>query len=68
MIGKLEGAKWKKSSRSSNSGGNCVEMACGTSSAHAIRDSKNPAHGTLVFDGDTATRFVNSLKAGRFDR
>ncbi|AXX27752.1 DUF397 domain-containing protein [Actinosynnema pretiosum subsp. pretiosum] len=68
MIGKLEGAKWKKSRRSGSSGGNCVEMACGTSSARAIRDSKNPAHGALVLDGDTAARFLDGLKAGRFGR
>jgi hypothetical protein len=37
----LNGAVWRKSSRSSGQGGNCVEVAF-VSNVTAIRDSKNP--------------------------
>ncbi|TDC66948.1 DUF397 domain-containing protein [Actinomadura sp. GC306] len=39
----LSTAAWRKSSRSSNNGGNCIEVAR-ISGIVAIRDSKNP-HG-----------------------
>ena len=42
----LSSAAWRKSSRSSNNGGNCVEVAR-ISDTVAIRDSKDP-HGTKL--------------------
>jgi hypothetical protein len=39
---------WKKSSYSSGSGGNCVEVAALPDGGRAIRDSKNPAGGMLL--------------------
>lgn len=60
----LHGA-WKKSSYSGGEGGNCVEMAK-TPKVAAVRDSKNPAGPMLVFR-DLAG-FLDSVKAGRFDR
>jgi hypothetical protein len=38
---------WKKSSYSSASGGNCVEVAALPDGGRAIRDSKNP-HGRML--------------------
>ena len=43
----LTTARWRKSSRSTNTG-NCVELAT-PGLAAAIRDSKNPDGPTLVF-------------------
>jgi hypothetical protein len=39
---------WKKSSYSSGSGGNCVEVAALPTGGRAIRDSKNPVGGMLL--------------------
>jgi hypothetical protein len=39
---------WKKSSYSSGTGGNCVEVAGLPDGGRAIRDSKNPACGMLL--------------------
>ena len=39
---------WKKSSYSSASGGNCVEVAALADGGRAIRDSKAPDAGLLV--------------------
>jgi Domain of unknown function (DUF397) len=39
---------WKKSSYSSATGGNCVEVAALPTGGRAIRDSKNPVGGMLL--------------------
>jgi hypothetical protein len=44
----LSGAVWRKSSRSGDNGGQCVEVAHVTGGA-AIRDSKNPTGPILLF-------------------
>lgn len=55
------GARWFKSSYSSNPGG-CVEVAR-TSLAVGVRDTKDPDGVTLVFDRNRWTHFLRSLKA-----
>lgn len=44
----LSAAQWHKSSHSTNSGGQCVEVAA-VGGMVAVRDSKNPDGGDLVF-------------------
>jgi hypothetical protein len=44
----LSEIRWRKSSRSANGGGNCVEVAR-TADAAAVRDSKNTDATPLVF-------------------
>ncbi|MFC7385306.1 DUF397 domain-containing protein [Sphaerisporangium rhizosphaerae] len=44
----LSRATWQKSSRSGNTGGNCVEVALNLSEAVAVRDSKRPDGPALV--------------------
>jgi hypothetical protein len=44
----LSEIRWRKSSRSANGGGNCVEVARGADGA-AVRDSKHTATPPLVF-------------------
>ncbi|OIJ86840.1 DUF397 domain-containing protein [Streptomyces colonosanans] len=53
---------WRKSSYSGGGdGNNCVEIAT-TSTQVAIRDSKDPAQGTLAFPPADFTLFIESLK------
>jgi hypothetical protein len=52
---------WFKSSYSSNDGPECVEVAIGSSSAHAtvhVRDSKDRQGARLVFPDAAWTEFV----------
>jgi hypothetical protein len=57
---------WRKSSYSDGGDGNdCVEIAA--LHAHiAIRDSKDPTHGTLPLSTGAFTTFVESLKRGPY--
>ncbi|MET8281855.1 DUF397 domain-containing protein [Micromonospora sp. NPDC005174] len=59
----LTGARWRKSSRSNGSGGNCVEVADNLSGLVAVRDSKDPDGPVLVFEPEAWRAFV-SLGAG----
>lgn len=56
--------QWRKSSHS-GSGNNCVEVA-GMAAAVAVRDSKNPDGGHLVFSAGDWKAFISSIKSGRF--
>ncbi|MCP2261220.1 protein of unknown function (DUF397) [Streptoalloteichus tenebrarius] len=58
--------RWRKSSRSSGNGMQCVEVASVVDVA-AVRDSKNPSGPALVFAPAAFTAFVDSVKAGRLD-
>lgn len=53
--------RWRKASRSSGQGGNCVELAY----AGAVRDSKNATGPILRVD---LRGLLTSVKAGTFDR
>lgn len=63
----LEPAKWRKSSRSGNNGGNCVEVADNLPSTVAVRDSKDPMGPALVFRPNEWISFINGAKSGTFD-
>jgi Domain of unknown function (DUF397) len=65
MIPDLEGAVWRKSSRSSGQGGNCVEVAF-VGDLTAMRDSKNPAAGALLVSEASWQRFLDTAKRGKF--
>ncbi|MFJ6196718.1 DUF397 domain-containing protein [Micromonospora sp. NPDC092111] len=45
----LRDARWRKSSRSSGNGGNCVEVADNLPGIVAVRDSKDPDGPALTF-------------------
>ena len=63
----LNGAVWKKGSRSNGSGGNnCVEIAF-LEEGIAVRDSKNQTGPALLFTQAEWTAFVDSAKDGEFD-
>ncbi len=63
---KLEGAAFRKSSRSSQSG-NCVEVAANLSGIIAMRDTKDRDGGTLIFSSADWEAFNSGVKAGEFD-
>ncbi len=63
----LSGAIWRKSSRSNNQGGECLEVADGFPGVVPVRDSKNPHGPALVFEDGAWTAFVAGIKAGEFN-
>ena len=67
MTPNLSEAVWYKSSRSGGNGGNCVEVAH-LEDVVAVRDSKNPDNGVLVFQPGDWTTFIDAAKRGEFDR
>ncbi|MFG3703225.1 DUF397 domain-containing protein [Micromonospora sp. NPDC047670] len=54
----LSSARWRKSSRSGSSGGNCVEVADNLPGVVAVRDSKDPAGPALTFTPTAWRAFV----------
>lgn len=58
----LRNARWRKSSYSGNTGGECVEVAEGCAGAVPVRDSKNPAGPVLVVRADAWQAFVDGLR------
>jgi uncharacterized protein DUF397 len=64
----LTDADWRKSSYSGNNGGNCVEVAANLPGVVAIRDSKDPDGGVLVFATPEWRAFIDDAKGGQFDR
>jgi hypothetical protein len=64
----LSQAQWRKSSRSGQSNGACVEVAANLPGLVAVRDSKCPDAGAHVVDRSAFTAFLADVKAGRYDR
>lgn len=62
----LSQARWKKASYS-NGGNACVEVAGNLDGVTAVRDSKRPEDGAIVFDRATFARFLDDVKEGRLD-
>jgi hypothetical protein len=62
----LTDAQWRKSTRSSPSCDNCVEVAF-VNGAIAVRDSKNREAGVLIFTPGEWDAFVDGTKDGEFD-
>lgn len=57
---------WRKSSRSNAAQDACVEVG-GGDRVIGVRDTKDRAGGTLVFDSESWREFTVKAKAGRFD-
>lgn len=62
----LSRAVWRKSSRSSPAGENCIEITR-LHSRHAVRDSKNPGGEILTFDTATWSLFITRVKQDELD-
>jgi hypothetical protein len=60
----LSGAAWRKSTRSSSEGQNCVEVAAGLPGIVAVRDSKHPEGPPLIVAPRNWTAFICAVKAG----
>ncbi|MER5454632.1 DUF397 domain-containing protein [Micromonospora sp. NPDC002389] len=58
----LTGATWRKSTRSGDNGGNCVEVADNLPGLVAVRDSKDPAGPTLAFSPTAWTAFIRTVQ------
>ncbi len=60
-------AAWRKSSYSSDNGGNCIEVGAGIPGVMPVRDSKDPAGPALVFPATAWQAFVTATATGAFD-
>ncbi|MGW1676952.1 DUF397 domain-containing protein [Saccharopolyspora sp. NPDC002376] len=63
----ISSALWKKSTRSTEQG-HCVELALNVVGVGAVRDSKAPEQGALVFAPEQLRTFIAAVKADRFGR
>ncbi|CCH20433.1 DUF397 domain-containing protein [Micromonospora lupini] len=61
----LSNARWRKSTRSGASGGNCVEVADDLPGVVGVRDSKDPAGPALTFGPAAWRAFVTQIGARR---
>ncbi|MFG3704381.1 DUF397 domain-containing protein [Micromonospora sp. NPDC047670] len=57
----LTGAVWRKSTRSSSNGGDCVEVADNLPGVVGVRDSKDPAGPALLFTPTAWRAFVAEI-------
>ncbi|MFI0485551.1 DUF397 domain-containing protein [Actinomadura sp. 9N215] len=62
----LSELRWRKSSRSSGQGGNCVEVA-ELAAVVAMRDSKDPDGPKLALGRAAWRAFADQVKANEFD-
>lgn len=62
----LSKARWRKASRSSASGSDCVELAHAPG-AIAVRDSKNPDGPKLLLDRTTWRELTDRVSRGDLD-
>ncbi|MFC5824001.1 DUF397 domain-containing protein [Nonomuraea insulae] len=63
----LSAAVWRKSSRSSDNGGQCVEVATNLPGVVAVRDSKDPDGPKLFFNHNEWKAFIDGVRVGEFD-
>ena len=61
----LTNARWRKSTRSGDNGGQCVEVADNLPGVVAVRDSKDPAGPVLTFAPAAWTTFINATRTAR---
>jgi hypothetical protein len=62
----MENLNWRKSTRSSNGGDTCVELAR-TPRSIAVRDSKDTSGPHLEVSRRSLGRLLTAVKQGRFD-
>ena len=57
----LTGARWRKSTRSGDNGGDCVEVSTDLPDTVAVRDSKDALGPVLTFSAETWSAFVLNI-------
>ncbi|MEU8253790.1 DUF397 domain-containing protein [Micromonospora inaquosa] len=57
----MTGARWRTATRSSNNGGDCVEVADNLPGRVLVRDSKDRDGGTLTFAPTAWSSFVEAV-------
>ncbi|MFE0592646.1 DUF397 domain-containing protein [Micromonospora echinospora] len=62
MADQLVGTQWRKSTRSGDNNGNCVEVATNLPGTVAVRDSKDQTGPTLTFPPAAWVTFVRAAK------
>ncbi|SCF19344.1 protein of unknown function [Micromonospora purpureochromogenes] len=60
----LSGARWRKSTRSGDNGGDCVEVADNLPGIVAVRDSKDRTGPVLTFTPQVWAGFITGAKRG----
>lgn len=63
----VNGAIWRKATRSGNNGGECVEVARLTG-AIGIRDSKHPHAGNLTVSPTAFSDLLDQIRTGKHSR
>ncbi|GGP85704.1 DUF397 domain-containing protein [Saccharothrix coeruleofusca] len=63
---KEEALRWRKSTRSGNSAGECLELALVVGGGLAVRDSKSPGTGVVVVGERARLMFLETVKGNRF--
>ncbi|WP_190823241.1 DUF397 domain-containing protein [Saccharopolyspora pogona] len=66
----FEDVEWRKSSFSGTGGngsGNCVEIAALSDGRIAVRNSKAPDAGTVLFTRSEMDAWIKGIKASEFD-
>ncbi|WFE32068.1 DUF397 domain-containing protein [Micromonospora sp. WMMD975] len=58
----MTGAQWRKSTKSGNNGGSCVEVADNLPGIVLVRDTKDRDGGTLTFGPESWQGFVDLAK------
>ncbi|MFE9631807.1 DUF397 domain-containing protein [Streptomyces sp. NPDC006463] len=58
-------ARWRKSSHSDGTGGDCVEVADGLVGIVPVGDSKRPHEPAVIVTAGAWVPFVRALKAGK---
>ncbi|MCT2280452.1 DUF397 domain-containing protein [Micromonospora chalcea] len=58
----LTGARWRKSTRSGDNGGDCVEVSTDLPDTVAVRDSKDALGPVLTFSAETWSAFVLAMR------
>lgn len=64
----LSGAAWRKSTRSSAEGQNCIEIAASLHGIVAVRDSNHPDGPPLIVTTRNWAAFIRAVKAGTSSR
>lgn len=65
-VPELSSTRWRTSSFSGNNG-TCVEVAAIPGGHIAVRNSKHPDDGTILFTHAELNAWISGVKAGEFD-